>query len=67
MQWNVGILYGYVGQYQDKVPFNHNGFSPGFVPSVGYKFNDRVYGELDLLGNSGLMFTLILPIPKGGF
>jgi hypothetical protein len=67
LQWNVGVLYGYVGEYKDKVPFNYGGFSPGFVPSVGYKFTDRIYGELDLLGNSALMFTLIFPIPQGGF
>ena len=67
LQWNVGILYGYVEPYEDKVPFNYNGFSPGFVPSIGYKFTDRVYAELDLLGTSGLMFTLVFPIPKGGF
>ena len=67
LQWNAGILYGYVEPYEDKVPFNYNGFSPGFVPSMGYQFTDRIYGELDLLGNSALMFTLIFPIPKGGF
>ena len=47
--------------------FNYKGFSPGFVPSVGYQFTDRIYGELDLLGNSALMFTVVFPIPKGGF
>lgn len=62
LQWNVGILYGYVGEYKDKVPFNYRGFSPGFVPSIGYKFSDRVYGELDLLGNSALMFNLVFPL-----
>lgn len=62
LQWTAGVLYGYVGQYKDKVPFNHNGFSPGFVPSIGYKFNDSVYGELDLLGNSALMFNVIIPL-----
>ncbi len=64
LQWNVGILYGYVEPYENKVPFNVNGFSPGFVPSVGYKFTDRIYGELDLLGNSGLMFSLVFPLGK---
>lgn len=65
LQWNVGVLYGYVGEYKDKVPFNYKGFSPGFVPSVGYKFTDRIYGELDLLGNSALMFTLVFPLSPG--
>jgi hypothetical protein len=67
LQWNAGILYGYVGEYKDKVPFNYKGFSPGFLPSIGYQFSDRVYGELDLLGNSALMFTLVFPLPKGWF
>jgi hypothetical protein len=67
LQWTAGILYGYVGQYKDKVPFNYKGFSPGLVPSIGYQFTDRIYGELDLLGNSALMFTVVFPIPKGGF
>lgn len=67
LQWNAGLLYGYVGQYKNKVPLNYKGFSPGFVPSVGYQFSERIYGELDLLGNSALMFTLVFPIPKGGF
>jgi hypothetical protein len=65
LQWNIGILYGYVGKYKDKVPLNYKGFSPGAVPSIGYKFSDRVYGELDLLGNSGLMFTLVFPLSNG--
>ncbi|MBE2244235.1 MAG: hypothetical protein IAE86_15890 [Burkholderiaceae bacterium] len=65
LQWTGGLLYGYVGEFKDKVPFNNNGFSPGFVPSIGYQFTDRVYLELDLLGNSALMFTLVFPLPEG--
>ena len=67
LQWTGGLLYGYVGEFKDKVPFNNNGFSPGFVPSIGYQFSDRVYLELDLLGNSALMFTLVFPLPEGTF
>jgi len=67
LQWTAGLLYGYVGQYKNKVPFNYRGFSPGFVPSIGYQFTDSIYGELDLLGNSALMFTVVFLLPKGGF
>jgi len=67
LQWNAGLLYGYVGQYKNKVPLNYKGFSPGFVPSVGYQFSEGIYGELDLLGNSALMFTLIFPMSKWSF
>ena len=67
LQWTAGLLYGYVGEFKDKVPFNYKGFSPGFVPSVGYQFTDKISGELDLLGNSALMFTLVFPLPKDWF
>lgn len=64
LQWTAGLLYGYVGEYEDKVPLNYKGFSPGFVPSIGYRFNKYVYGELDILGAAALMFTVVAPLPK---
>lgn len=64
LQWTAGLLYGYVGEYEDKVPLNYKGFSPGFVPSIGYRFNKYVYGELDFLGAAALMFTVVAPLPK---
>jgi hypothetical protein len=67
LQWNAGLLYGYVGKYKNKVPLNYNGFSPGFVPGIGYRFTDRIYGELDLLGDSALMFTMVFPLSRDGF
>jgi hypothetical protein len=57
--WTAGLLYGYVGPYKDKVPFNHNGFSPGFVPTVGYMLDARTSAQVALLGNSGLMFSVV--------
>jgi hypothetical protein len=51
-------------EYEDKVPLNYKGFSPGFVPSLGYRFSKRIYGQLDLLGTSALMFTIVAPLPK---
>lgn len=67
LQWTAGVLYGYTGEYKDKVPFNHNGWSPGFVPSVGYKFNDNFYGQVDLLGTSAIMFSVIVPLADNWF
>lgn len=64
LQWTAGLLYGYVGEYQDKVPLNYKGFSPGFVPGIGYQFSKRAYAELDLLGGAGLMFSVVFPLPK---
>ena len=52
-----GILYGYVGKYQNKVPLNHNGFSPGIIPSIGYNFNEHDSVQMKFLGTAGLMFS----------
>ena len=52
-----GILYGYVGQYEDKVPFNHNGFAPAIIPALGYQYRD-VNAQLVLLGTNALLFTV---------
>jgi hypothetical protein len=54
---SAGILYGYVGKYQDKVPFNHGGFSPAIIPTVGYRFNEHDSVQVNLLGNAGMMFS----------
>ena len=58
----AGILHGYTGEYQDKVPYNHNGFSPGIVPGVGYCYR-RFCGEMILFGTAGMMWTLGMTVP----
>ena len=52
-----GILYGYVGKYQNKVPLNSHGFSPGVIPSIGYNFSQHDSLQMQLLGTAGLMFS----------
>lgn len=52
-----GILYGYVGQYQHKVPMNHHGFSPAIIPSLGYKLTEHDSVQIKLLGTAGVMFS----------
>ena len=54
-QWTAGILYGYVGQYKDKVPLNYGGFSPGAVVSLGWQLNRESGMQLNLLGDAGVM------------
>jgi hypothetical protein len=54
----AGVLYGYVGQYQHKVPLNYRGFSPAIIPSVGYNFNKRDSFQIEVLGSAALMFSL---------
>ena len=52
-----GLLHGYKDEYEDKVPYNNNGFSPGIVPSVGFK-KDRLAVDLIFLGNSAILLAI---------
>ena len=53
----AGIMYGYVGEYQNKVPLNYRGFSPAIIPSLGYKLTEHDSVQVKLLGTAGLMFS----------
>lgn len=55
LQWSAGLLYGYRGKYEDKVPFNNNGFSPGALISVGWQFSPQTSVQLNALGDAGAM------------
>jgi hypothetical protein len=57
-QWSVGLLYGYKDPYEDKVPFNTNGFSPGAVLSLGWRFTREFSTQLNFLGTAALQFQL---------
>ena len=52
-----GILYGYVGKYQHKVPLNSHGFSPAVIPALGYKLTERDSVQVKLLGTAAIMFS----------
>jgi hypothetical protein len=62
-EWSAGLLYGYTGQYKDKVPLNYKGFAPGIVLALGWQFTPALAGQVNLLGNSGLMFQLSVELP----
>lgn len=53
----AGIMYGYVGEYQNKVPLNYRGFSPAIIPSLGYKLTEHDSVQVKLLGTAGLMLS----------
>ena len=55
LQWTVGAVYGYKGEFKDKVPLNYQGFSPVGVVSLGWKFNRSYSAQLNLLGTSAVM------------
>ena len=54
---SAGLLYGYRGQYKDKIPFNNLGIAPAIIPSLGYTFTPQDSGQIFLLGTAGLLFS----------
>ena len=59
---SVGLVHGYTGQYQHKIPLNDSGVAPVIVPSVGYCFN-RFCSELVIFGTAGALVTFGVTIP----
>jgi hypothetical protein len=62
VQWTAGILYGYKYPYEDKVPFNVNGFSPGATLSVGWQFTREFSAQAIALGTAGMMFQVAIDL-----
>jgi hypothetical protein len=56
-KFSAGVIYGYKGKYEDKVPFNHNGFGLGIIPAVGYRLTPKDALQVGALGTAGLIFT----------
>ena len=63
VQWSAGLLYGYKKPWEDTVPFNHNGFSPGAALTLGWQFTPRYALQLNALGTAALMFQLSVEMP----
>lgn len=59
---SAGIVHGYSGQYQNKIPLNSSGFAPVIVPSVGYCIS-RFCSEFVLFGTAGALVTFGVTIP----
>ncbi|HVY06414.1 MAG TPA: sn-glycerol-3-phosphate transporter [Burkholderiales bacterium] len=51
-----GPLWGYRGEFEDKVPFNHNGLGWAIIPGLGYQYK-AVDAQLVFLGGAALMVT----------
>jgi len=56
MKLTAGLISGYKGEYQDKIPYNRNGIAPAIIPSIGLS-GRRYTGEVVLLWNAGAMVT----------
>ena len=54
---SAGLIYGYKGKYQDKIPFNDYGIAPAIIPSVGYTFSAKESVQVMVLGTAGLLFS----------
>lgn len=57
-----GVIHGYRGEYQDKIPFNSSGYAPAILPSMGYCYN-RFCTELVVYGAAGMMLTVGVTLP----
>ncbi len=57
-KWTAGLIFGYRDPYENKVPLNYRGFSPGFIPALAYEFKPGWSAQLSFLGNAALMFQL---------
>lgn len=57
-QASAGMLYGYRGKYESKVPLNYKGFSPGALIGLGWQFNPHFSVTGHMLGDAGLMIQL---------
>ena len=62
VKWTAGLLYGYTGKYEHKVPLNHGGFSPAIVPAMGWEFSSGHQIQLNLLGLNGMMLQFTQPL-----
>ncbi len=62
VKWTAGLMYGYRKPYEDKVPFNRNGFSPAIVPAIGWEFDNKYTVQLNFLGLNGAMLQFSLPV-----
>ena len=65
-KWSAGLIYGYVEPWEHKVPLNHNGFSPGFVPALSWKLGSGYEAQVSFPGGAGLMFHLQVPLSAAG-
>ncbi|UQB43536.1 hypothetical protein JX580_11160 [Thiomicrospira microaerophila] len=52
-----GLIHGYRGEYQDKIPLNKFGVAPAFIPSIGVEYR-KITTEFSFFGASGVMLKM---------
>jgi hypothetical protein len=58
VKMTVGVIYGYVHPYEDKMLLNYHGFSPAIIPSLGWHLDHDWSVQANFLGTAAVMFTL---------
>lgn len=61
-KWTAGLIYGYVDSFQNKVPLNYKGFSPGLIFGLAYEFKPGWSVQVNLLGVAAAMFEISVPL-----
>jgi hypothetical protein len=61
-KWTAGLLYGYKAPYEDKVPLNYKGFSPGLIFALAYEFKPGWSAQVNVLGTAGVMLQFNVPL-----
>ena len=59
---SAGLVYGYKGQYEHRLAFNHHGFAPVVIPAFGWRYSNGTELQVDALGLSALMFQIAVPM-----
>lgn len=54
---SAGLIYGYKGKYQHKIPFNDYGVAPAIIPSLGWQIDRESSAQVMVLGSAGLLFA----------
>lgn len=58
LKLTLGLIYGYKVPYDDKVPLNYNGFSPGIIPAVGWRLDQSWSVQMNFLGTAAVMLMV---------
>ncbi|HCZ15533.1 MAG TPA: hypothetical protein DHV85_13265 [Candidatus Accumulibacter sp.] len=62
LKLTAGVLHGYRGKYQDKIPFNDSGYAPVILPGMGYCYK-RFCSELVVYGAAGMFLSIGMTLP----
>lgn len=59
---SAGVIHGYKGEFEDKIPLNGLGIAPAIIPAIGVK-HGRIGVDLVLLASEALLITVGYDIP----